>query len=126
VSTANERLTDREKLAKLENAPSSHLTYTGLKFLKSLKDQGQLPGVDASDHGQFRVEAGNFNSAETTTISYPFSKTVTLTLTNRPEFIYNYSIVQISSNSEWQLQRAWKSDSTGKVIEDFSVKYPVK
>ena len=97
--------------------PGAAVTVSGLNFLRDLKDNGRLPGVSTDEHGM--LKSGS-EDKEAPTGSYPVSRTFYFTKNNDSNQ-YCYTVVQTSSNSNWQLQKAWRSDASGKVVEEYPV-----
>ena len=84
-------------------------------FIIGLKNDGQLPGVTSSEHGRII-----FKKKPEVLQDGSISLTCSLKLTNDTGF-YDYTFLQKSTNSPWQLQKAWKSDASGKVIEEYPI-----
>lgn len=82
---------------------------TAMTFLKSLKNNGELPGWS-------KIEAGE--------TAYPEvdSNSVTLCIGKvKDSSIFHYTVVRLSENDSWKLQRAWRTDQNNKMIEEFPV-----
>src|SRR5580693_1195876 len=95
------------------------LTEEAKTFLKSLAEQGELPGC-SKEKGKFHWQADPKDST-----TYPASRTFKFE-TARPENAAlktgcRYSVIRESEDSEWKLQRAWRSDEKGSVVEEYSV-----
>jgi len=96
-------------------------TINAETFLKTIHDQGNLPGVNKDEHGY-----GAFDSI-TAVLSnkliqatYPTSRTFHFvkdgeTSTN------NYTVVKQTKGDDWKLQRAWETDSNGQIIKEWKV-----
>jgi hypothetical protein len=89
---------------------------TGNYVLDLLKD-GRLPGLSKDDHGLLESDTLPLSKGAT----YPVSRTFRVTKSNDPG-IYLYKVVRKTENDEWQLQRAWKTDSKGSIIAEWLVK----
>jgi len=79
----------------------------GIKFLKSLKEKGQLPGSSKEDHGSIW---GNPHFPETLDVQK-----------NGDSGVYHYSVSRTSSDGSWKLQRAWRTDQNDRTVEEFRV-----
>jgi hypothetical protein len=89
---------------------------SGAAFISQLARSSELPGVSQQNYTLIlSTDNTKKNSAGI------WSLTCALTIVNDPDK-YNYAITQTSSNGAWQLQRAWKTDVSGKTIEEFSIK----
>jgi hypothetical protein len=90
-------------------------------ILKQLHEQGRLPGDSKDEHG--KLTSGTFDlvvSNKATVITYPTSRTFHLvkdgdTSTN------NYTLVKLSKDSEWKLQKAWQTDSNGTFVKEWPI-----
>lgn len=88
--------------------------YTSAEiFLKSLRENGQLPGWSKNEEAAPRHALLHFH--------YPDSATFDGQKTG-DAFTYHYSIYRPSESSAWKLQRAWRTDPAGKINEEFSVR----
>lgn len=103
-------------LASASKAPSTLETVAAQKFLSELKESGHLPGFTTNDHG--RMTSDYVPLAKN--VLYPFSITYHC-VKNGDSSTYHYTVVSESKDSAWQLQRAWKTDSNGKVLEEWPV-----
>jgi hypothetical protein len=83
---------------------------SAVEFLKSLKEKGQLPGLSKNDKGTTDFEADS--NAET--VNCRLQK-------NNDSSIYYYTISRAFKDSQWKLQKAWQTDSSGRTIKKFPV-----
>jgi hypothetical protein len=84
--------------------------YTSaLQFLKSLRESGRLPGWSKDEAPLPPQTLLRFH--------YPNSATFDGYKPGDPSFAYHYVIVQASESGEWKLQKAWRTDTTGKTNE---------
>lgn len=97
-------------------AGEDDLTKEAEKFLSNLKEKGLLPGWLQNEHGNITF----WIPAEINPEIYPVSRTFNGTK-NGDVSKYHYAIVKTSPNSAWKLQRAWQTDSNGKVLKEFPV-----
>ncbi|HLX69661.1 MAG TPA: hypothetical protein VKV04_08555 [Verrucomicrobiae bacterium] len=86
--------------------------YTSaVRFLKSLKENGRLPGWSKDDGMLPRQTLLHFH--------YPDSAAFEAHKVGDSLFIYHYVIVRASEGSEWKLQKAWRTD--GSTNQEYSV-----
>ena len=52
---------------------------------------------------------------------YPVSRTLHASKNNDGHFVYYYTVEKASETNDWQLQRAWRTDTNGQVVEEFRV-----
>jgi hypothetical protein len=89
---------------------------SGAAFISQLARSSELPGISQQNYTLIlSTDNTKKNSAGV------WSLTCALTILNDPDK-YNYAITQTLSNGAWQLQRAWKTDASGKTIEEFSIR----
>lgn len=81
-------------------------------FIWRLKEKGHLPGWPEDEEMASRHAILHFD--------YPDSATLAAHKTG-DAWCYNYSIVRRSERSPWKLQKAWRTDATGKTNEELSV-----
>lgn len=87
--------------------------YTSAElFLKSLRENGRLPGWSKEDAVRPPLPLLHFH--------YPDSATYEGRKAGDSTFTYYYEIGRASESSEWKLQRAWRTD--GKTNEELSVR----
>ena len=79
--------------------------------LMQLRSQGQLPGWLKSEHG---TQTGVMLDAPSG------SETVALQK-NGDSSIYHYKVAQPSKGGPWRLQRAWRTDQSGRTVEEFPI-----
>lgn len=92
--------------------------FSGRDFLLQLHQQGQLPGDSKDARG---ILTCYLLPSDLQHISYPLSRTYHIILTGSTD-TNNYTIIRPTKDSGWQLQRAWRTDSTGRVIDEWPVK----
>lgn len=83
-----------------------------LALLRDLKEKGQAPGWAKDDNAAAYLEAFSFPD--------PQSLIITL-LKNGDSSIYRYTVAWTSEDSQWKLQKAWRSDIKGNMIEEYPV-----
>ena len=101
--------------------PNSPITKA-LRALISLHDQGQLPGVGKEEHGVARLElpkpVGEPKSP------YFWSQEFHFIIQDSPPRHCHYVVVQAYPNGDYQLQKAWRTDEAGKVIQEYTLAAP--
>ena len=91
------------------------IMFKATECLMSLEKKGQLPGWLKGETGIFRWPNGmDFDG------KYPVSRTIDGQKHGNASG-YHYIVVQSSSDSVWKLQRAWRTDANGRLIEEYSV-----
>ncbi|MGA3266649.1 MAG: hypothetical protein ABSE16_07495 [Verrucomicrobiota bacterium] len=100
-------LVDREVEAKCNG-----VAHSAMKFLHSLKQKGRLPGWSKTDK-----LAGNTVDFH---IRLPDSGTCDAAKEG-DSTIYHYQLSRASKSSPWKLEKAWRTDAMGKVIEEYPV-----
>lgn len=90
-------------------------------FLKTIHDQGNLPGINKDEHGYETSDSITaVSSNKLIQATYPTSRTFHFvkdgeTSTN------NYMVVKETADNEWRLQRAWETDSNGQIIKEWKM-----
>lgn len=91
---------------------------SGGDFLTRLHQKGQLPGDVNDEHGKISCY---LSPTDLKQIIYPLSRTYQVVKPGDSS-TNNYTIVRLIKHSPWQLQRAWRTDSQGRVTEEWTVK----
>ncbi len=90
----------------------------GAGFLEMLHENGRLPGYSKDAHGNLRLE-------KPPTISrkgpYYWSLELRAFTQDAPPRNLYFVLVQTYSNSGFQLQKAWREDGSGKVVEEYPI-----
>jgi hypothetical protein len=95
--------------------------YDGWHFLSGRKAHGLLPGLARND--SVRVSAIKTEGA----LPGPWFLTTEFHLVTKPPTrYYGYVVVQTYSNADFQLQKAWQADASGKTIKSFPVAEPAR
>ena len=87
-------------------------------FLGTLHENGRLPGASKDADGELRLD-----KLPTVSPNGPYYWTLELHAITKdapPRNLY-YVVVQTYSNSDFQLQKAWRADNAGKVVEEFPI-----
>jgi hypothetical protein len=110
--------------AWLGQQPGGPLWLEAGQFLEDLKHQGRLPGWAKTEAGYIWVdrnwEALDELQAEIAQAGFPATRTVSVQKKGDP-VLYHYVTVKTSPEGPWQLQKAWRTDAGGKIIEEFPV-----
>lgn len=123
---------------QIDTNSATGLSMSAAKFLTVLLKQGQLPGFPEGktyvpkgngDLGLIQVQIpglrfsrpGVLSFADTNLVTYPVNRTLVASKNNNGQFIYHYTVTKDFQTNEWQLQRAWRADIKGKVIEEYSL-----
>jgi hypothetical protein len=132
-SVTNEEQTnmtpDEKKLLTFANTNSTMMAefltlgFGAEEFMGDLKNQGRLPGVAKDGHGDGNLDVPFTSDLSMLKIKYPFSLTFNY-VAKGDSLTNNYTFVQSTKDSAWQLQRAWRTDSQGRVIKEWPVKQP--
>jgi hypothetical protein len=87
-------------------------------YVLQLHQQGRLPGDSKDAHGKITCYLLPSDLQE---VTYPLSRTFRVVKTGGTS-TNNYTVVRLAKDSSWQLQRAWQTDSEGRVIQEWPVK----
>ena len=114
-------------IQQFSQTPAGTLALDAIKFLQSVKLKGQLPGIVSNTPAAIEIpwfshdlKTDTWHSSNTNLESYPFSLTLTVHA-NDPNERFHYTIEKASQTNDWQLQKAWRTDTNGGVAEEFSV-----
>jgi hypothetical protein len=114
VREAAERLPSPMEFSQIENSPGFRLTEEAAAFLHQLRIEGKLPGVQKDEQIYLLMPA------DTAYPIYPVVRTFPGRKKNAAgPFSYHYTVIKTSLVSGWQLQRAWRTDRSGKVVEEY-------
>jgi len=96
----------------LKHVTDRPLLEAGLKraldFLINLKKAGRSPGWPKEEHGKIWPE------------SHPDSETYGFAARkDGDDRIYHYIVTRASKGTPWKLQKAWRTDRDGKLVEEF-------
>jgi hypothetical protein len=90
---------------------SKSVAKSAAKFLKNLDSRGQLPGWTKND---------NVTSGRVTVHDIEHTVLFDIPKSGEP-FIYHYTVSRVSDSGPWQLEKAWKTDLKGKMVEEYPV-----
>jgi hypothetical protein len=103
------------KTMYLKRTSEGPLPATGagaaISYLKTMKDQGQLPGWSKDEHG---------TPKETTMDSSGNSATIAIQKSDAAS-IYHYQVIRASKDEPWKLHKAWRTDDKGRTLEEYLV-----
>jgi RNA polymerase sigma factor (sigma-70 family) len=119
----------KDRLEQLSKKPGYKLTSEAARFVVNLKHNGRLPGFSTNKSEPMAVmiaalaEETNGEWQITTNVSdgFPASRTVWASKHKYQGFVYFYTVTKMSETDNWQLRKAWRNDSSGKVVEEFPV-----
>jgi len=91
--------------------PAAASTAESGGYLVKLFKSGKLPGAE-------KLSGLTAPNAKIQTTNYPMSRAWTQKIQN-DNFVNNYIVTKSSADDPWQLERAWRTDSNGVVVEEF-------
>jgi len=83
-----------------------------LVFVKELKARGQLPGWSKDEPGLFRGSK----------LDTPFDGGTVETQKTGDPSTYHYTVRRASVGTPWKLERAWRTDQSGTIAEEYQIK----
>jgi hypothetical protein len=86
-------------------------------LLADLRDKGELPGFAKGEKGLLTT---NLDSNAIKPSIFPVTRTLTGSKANNPS-VYHYTLICASEGASWKLEKAWRTGSDGKIIEEFQV-----
>ncbi|MGB8368618.1 MAG: hypothetical protein ACLPYZ_14300 [Limisphaerales bacterium] len=116
-----ESLADKDSVTNFLGNALAQTLYTfapaAINFLTNLKEADQLPGWLKNEPGEIHISCQpKGDNLE----DYPVSQTFIATKKGDVSQ-YHYIVVQPSKNSTLKLQRAWRTDAKGRVVEEYHV-----
>jgi RNA polymerase sigma factor (sigma-70 family) len=102
------------------------ISMEAVKFVQSLKEKGRLPGIVSNTPAAIEIPWISFDRPGGTAhyINTNLTLPVSLTLTVHANDVnerYHYTVTKVAETNEWQLQKAWCSDTNGIVLKQFPV-----
>jgi hypothetical protein len=82
-----------------------------VSYLKDLKEEGQLPGWSKDEHGKSKGVKFHFG----------FNSATVEAQKNDDSSVYHYTVIRASGEDPWKLQKAWRTDAKGRVVEEYPV-----
>ncbi|HWV98394.1 MAG TPA: hypothetical protein VNZ64_01755 [Candidatus Acidoferrum sp.] len=110
-------------LDEFKQQPGGASTVDAGDFLFALAKQGKLPGFSPGEHGAMHagiVDANGDSPSVTASETYPISRGITFSKEDDTS-VYFYIVVQTSNNAPWKLQKAWRTDADGHVVQNYPV-----
>ena len=86
------------------------------KFLAELKNDGRLPGATENSRGN--VNTGSLPMTQFQEAKYPFSVTLHVIFSG-DTFTNHYTLLRLSKAADWQLQRAWRTDTQDHTLVEW-------
>ena len=83
---------------------------TAFGYLYALKKRGQLPGWSQLDKFANRAETFHTHSFGFAALDF---------LKKGDSSIYNYQVTRETEDRPWKLQKAWRTEQSGHVIEEY-------
>jgi hypothetical protein len=116
-----ESLADKDSVTNFMSNTLAQTLYTfapvAIKFLTNLKEADQLPGWLKNEPGEIHI---SWQPKDDNLEVYPVSQTF-IAIEKGDVSQYHYIVVQPSKNSALKLQRAWRTDAKGRVVEEYHV-----
>lgn len=99
--------------------PGGAVTVQAGEFLLTLANEGKLPGFNQGEHGTMHagIVDGNANTPSGSE-QYPVSRVIHFSKRGN-DSEYFYAVVLESNGGPWKLQRAWRTDPQGQLIENY-------
>ncbi len=108
-------ISDWPLLDKKTAAMVTAMAQSTLKFLIQLHRKNQLPGWSKNVHG--RTTDFRFDHDDS-----PYLDSATwLILKNGDSSDYHYTVIRTSKRGSWKLQKAWRTDDNGKMLQEYAV-----
>ncbi len=91
------------------------MVKSAMQCLSDLHDQNRLPGAAKSDEGQLT----HYNSEHHDS---PYLDSVTFDGQKKGDLsLYHYTFTRTAKQDPWKLQKAWRTDVQGRVVEEYPV-----
>ena len=110
-------------MEEFEERPGGAFTVEAGEFLIELAKASKLPGFAASEHGTMHagILDGNAETpADGAPEAYPVSRAIHFQKDGDPSN-YFYIVVRKSQHDSWRLQKAWRADADGNVVQTYEV-----
>ncbi len=115
-------------ITQIRQKPGGEFTLEAVEYLSKLNTQGQLPGLPKDEHKSpimiqnwSQDSNGVWHFSRTNGETCPISRTIRASKNNDGHWAYFYTVVKASETNGWQLQKAWRIDTNGNVVEEYSV-----
>ncbi len=108
-------------IEQFKQVPGANATVQAGEFLLTLAKEGKLPGIAQGEHGTMHagIVDANANSPSGPE-PYPVSRVIHFSKQN-DDSDYFYVVVIESNGAPCKLQRAWRANPQGQVIESYSI-----
>lgn len=96
-----------------------------IEFLDELREQGGLPGFLKADYCVLAAPDASDRGGSTLNLSspYPVSRTFSAAKSRlHPKWDYHYTLTKEAKSDRWRLERAWRTDAAGVIVEEFRVR----
>jgi hypothetical protein len=90
----------------------------GSKYMLEMKKEGRLPGFPKDKHGMSYLK---MSPAQVLELKYPFSIPFDVVLEG-DTFTNHYTMLRLTKDSAWKLERAWRTDTNGDTIIEWPTK----
>lgn len=109
------RTSDYRLVSKDKESAARLVVESAMKCLRQLNDQNRLPGVSKSDNGNLTAYHFIHNDS-------PYLDSVTFAGQKKGDSsFYHYTVTRTAKHDSWKLQKAWRADAQGHVVEQYSV-----
>jgi len=116
-SGAAQKIAQARSYAIIEQQPGGAVIVSAYQFLKSLRDNDQLPGWKKGEKGHAEMSL-NINITELSAPpTYPFRYSMTLKK-NSDNLVYHYTVSRETKDTAWKLEKSWCTDKGGRLIRD--------
>jgi hypothetical protein len=95
-----------------EEAESRRMARSATKFLRGLERKGRLPGWSKNDKAAGKTVEFHIHLPDSSTCDVAKEGDST---------IYHYQLIRASKKGPWKLEKAWRTDKTGRTIEEYPV-----
>ena len=95
---------------RMIHSPAAHLTESAGKFLRGMLVKGQLPGADKNTMLMCRTEGPT---------NYPVLRLYYAKM--HGGIVNHYTVSKDDPDAPWRLQRAWRTDASSNVVQEFPV-----
>jgi hypothetical protein len=117
----------KQEINRFRQSPGGAITMDAVDYVKSIQRSGQAPGfltnkIPSAEliPGLYSSPNGVWHMNDTNVESYPVFRTIEAITNGRSGSIWSYNIVKASRTNGWQLKKAWLTDKTGKVQQEYS------
>jgi hypothetical protein len=98
--------------------PDGQRLFKALRFISLLGREGQLPGPSHGGHARLTSVRGEL------TPNGPYYFTQEFGIVTSESQNYGYVLTETYSNGEFQLEKAWHADSSGKIVKQYPMSPP--